>query len=100
MDIKTLPSGSSCLVDANIFIYHLAGLSPECTEFIARLTSESEELRSFTWSRTAAIRERYLRDRSPVGLGRLATNFARMESFPRHPVTSILTTPLRRDLRP
>jgi predicted nucleic acid-binding protein len=37
VDIKGLPAGASCLVDANIFIYHLADLSHECTDFIDRV---------------------------------------------------------------
>jgi hypothetical protein len=37
IQVKVLPAGASCLVDANIFIYHLAGLSNECTQFMARV---------------------------------------------------------------
>ncbi|MBA3440624.1 MAG: PIN domain-containing protein [Pyrinomonadaceae bacterium] len=39
MDIKALPEGTRCLVDANIFIYHLAAASPDCTSFIDRLAA-------------------------------------------------------------
>ncbi len=37
MDIEALPLNTSCLVDANIFLYHHAGASDECTEFIDRV---------------------------------------------------------------
>lgn len=37
VNIKSLPAATPCLVDANIFIYHLADLSDECTEFIERV---------------------------------------------------------------
>lgn len=43
MDIKLLPAGVRCLVDANILIYHLGGLSPECKAFIARVTRREVE---------------------------------------------------------
>jgi predicted nucleic acid-binding protein len=36
VDINTLPAGARGLVDANIFIYHLADASPDCTNFIDR----------------------------------------------------------------
>lgn len=37
MDIKLLPKGERVLVDANILLYHLGGLSAECTEFLERV---------------------------------------------------------------
>ena len=37
VDIKALPGGTACLVDANIFIYHLANLSDECSKFVERV---------------------------------------------------------------
>ncbi len=37
MDIKTLPAGTRCLIDANIFIYHLADLSDECSKLVERV---------------------------------------------------------------
>lgn len=39
MDIKLLPKATRCLVDANIFIYHLAAASPDCTSFIDRIAA-------------------------------------------------------------
>lgn len=39
MDINALPKDARCLVDANIFIYHLAAASPDCTSFIDRLAA-------------------------------------------------------------
>lgn len=38
MDIKTIPPGTHVLVDANIFIYFLSGLSQECYDFLRRVT--------------------------------------------------------------
>lgn len=37
MDINSIPGQVSALMDANIFIYHLAGLSPDCTSFLRRV---------------------------------------------------------------
>lgn len=37
MDIKLLPNGAQVLVDANILLYHLGGLSAECTEVLRRV---------------------------------------------------------------
>lgn len=39
VDINALPAGARCFVDANIFIYHLAAASPDCTSFIDRLAT-------------------------------------------------------------
>lgn len=38
MDIKTLPVGTRCLVDANIIIHHLNNTSAECTFFFERVS--------------------------------------------------------------
>ncbi len=43
MDIKSLPEGARCLVDANILIYHFGNLSPECSDFIARVVRREVE---------------------------------------------------------
>jgi predicted nucleic acid-binding protein len=37
VDIKLLPNGEAALIDANIFIYHLSGLSAECTSLLNRI---------------------------------------------------------------
>ena len=34
MDIKLMPAQTVALIDANIFIYHLGGLSAECTSLL------------------------------------------------------------------
>lgn len=39
MDINALPAGARCFVDANIFIYHLAAASADCTNFMDRLAA-------------------------------------------------------------
>jgi len=38
VDIKAIPNGAHVLVDANIFIYYLGGLSTECYGFLQRVT--------------------------------------------------------------
>jgi predicted nucleic acid-binding protein len=43
VDIKALPAGARCLVDANIFIYHFGALSAECTDFLARVARREVE---------------------------------------------------------
>jgi predicted nucleic acid-binding protein len=43
VDIKSLPPGTRCLVDANIFIYHFGALSTECTDFLARVARREVE---------------------------------------------------------
>lgn len=37
MDISQIPARVSAFIDANIFIYHLAGLSSDCTAFLRRV---------------------------------------------------------------
>ena len=43
MDIKLLPPRSSCLVDANILLYHIGGSSVECKDFLRRVADEEIE---------------------------------------------------------
>lgn len=40
MDIKLLPANSSCLVDANILLYHIAGTSADSKGFLQRVANE------------------------------------------------------------
>ncbi|MCI0489918.1 MAG: type II toxin-antitoxin system VapC family toxin [Blastocatellia bacterium] len=37
MDINLMPVQTSSLIDANIFIYHLTGLSPDCRAYLRRV---------------------------------------------------------------
>jgi predicted nucleic acid-binding protein len=37
VDINQLPAGTNCLVDTNIFLYHLAAQSNDCRQLLARL---------------------------------------------------------------
>ena len=37
MDINLLPDGIACLIDANIFIYYLSGVSGDCKAFLQRI---------------------------------------------------------------
>lgn len=46
MVLSDIPPGSSVFVDANIFIYHFAGQSDDCSAFLARI--ETGELRGAT----------------------------------------------------
>ncbi len=46
MTLTEIAAGSSVFIDANIFIYHFAGQSEDCSSFLARV--ESGELRGFT----------------------------------------------------
>ena len=43
MDIKLLPPGTGCLVDANILLYHIGGSSLECKDFLQRIANEELE---------------------------------------------------------
>jgi len=43
VDIKSLPAGTRCLVDANIFIYHFGLSSSESTDFLARVARREVE---------------------------------------------------------
>ena len=43
MDIKLLPAGARCLVDANILIYHLGLKAGECTDFLDRVARREIE---------------------------------------------------------
>jgi predicted nucleic acid-binding protein len=43
VDIKALPTGAHCLVDANIFIYHLGKTSPACRHLITRIARAEVE---------------------------------------------------------
>lgn len=53
MDIKTLPIGTRCLVDANILIYFLGGVSLDCKDFLLRVAGGEVE----AWVTTAVIAE-------------------------------------------
>jgi len=46
MALTEIPPGSAVFVDANIFIYHFAGRSGECSAFLRRI--EAGELQGFT----------------------------------------------------
>lgn len=46
MTLDDVPPKSSIYIDANVFIYHFAGRSEQCSTFLARV--EAGELRGFT----------------------------------------------------
>jgi predicted nucleic acid-binding protein len=37
VDINHLPAGTNCLVDTNVFLYHLASLSNDCGQLLVRI---------------------------------------------------------------
>ena len=43
MDINLIPPGTRCLVDANILIYHIAGSSLHCKDFLEKVAGEEVE---------------------------------------------------------
>jgi hypothetical protein len=43
VDIKALPAGEAVLVDANIIIYYLGGVSAECRDFFQRVARREVE---------------------------------------------------------
>jgi predicted nucleic acid-binding protein len=36
MNLNDLPDGAAVFIDANIFVYHFSGVSPECRAFLER----------------------------------------------------------------
>ena len=46
MTLAEVPEGSAIFIDANIFIYHFVGASPQCTALLARC--ETAEVRGAT----------------------------------------------------
>jgi len=46
MTLDAIEEGAAVFIDANVFIYHFVGASPQCTAFLARC--ESRELRGAT----------------------------------------------------
>lgn len=40
MDINAIPSGTDCLIDANIVIYFLTNASPDCVNFFDRIAQQ------------------------------------------------------------
>jgi predicted nucleic acid-binding protein len=43
VDINLMPAQVPALIDANIFIYHLGGLSSDCTDFLLRVARNEFE---------------------------------------------------------
>lgn len=46
MTLTDIPAGSAVYIDANIFVYHFAGASPQCREFLRRV--ESGDIQGYT----------------------------------------------------
>jgi predicted nucleic acid-binding protein len=40
VDINAIPSGTDCLIDANVVIYFLTNASPDCVNFFDRIAQE------------------------------------------------------------
>jgi predicted nucleic acid-binding protein len=64
MALNDIASGSAAFIDANIFIYHFAGQSEQCSSLLARV--ERAELHGFT---------------SPVGLLEVAHRLMMLEAI-------------------
>ena len=41
LSLNEIPSGTECLIDANIFIYHFTGVSEECSRFLKKCENAS-----------------------------------------------------------
>jgi predicted nucleic acid-binding protein len=52
MTFEAIEEGSAVFIDANVFIYHFVGASPQCTALLARC--ESRQLRGATSALVAA----------------------------------------------
>lgn len=46
MTLPEVPEGSAVFIDANVFVYHFVGASPQCTALLARC--EASEIRGVT----------------------------------------------------
>jgi predicted nucleic acid-binding protein len=46
MTLAEIPDGAAVFIDANVFVYHFAGASPQCTRLLARC--ETNEVRGAT----------------------------------------------------
>jgi predicted nucleic acid-binding protein len=46
MTLTEVPAGATVFIDANIFVYHFTGVSPECRAFLDR--AEQTSIRGIT----------------------------------------------------
>lgn len=63
-----MPAQVSTLIDANIFIYHLGGLSPNCTDFLRRVARSEFESHVTTIVMSEVLHRRMLGEAVAKGL--------------------------------
>jgi len=68
VDINSLPSGASALVDANIFIYYLGGLSADCKAFLRRVALREIEAHLTTTIVAEVLHRRMMAEAIAKGL--------------------------------
>jgi predicted nucleic acid-binding protein len=68
VDISTLPAGEAALVDANIVIYYLGGLSAECRDFFHRVARREVEAHITTTIIAEALHRRMMAEAVAKGL--------------------------------
>ena len=68
MDINTLPQGTSVLVDANVFIYYLGGMSPDCRSFLQRVGRDEVEAHITTTIIAEVLHRRMMAEAISKGL--------------------------------
>ena len=68
MDINALPSGARVVVDSNIFIYYLGGLSADCKEFLRRVALSDVEAHITTVILAETLHRRMMAEALTKGL--------------------------------
>lgn len=82
MDIKSLPAGTRCLVDANIFIYHFGGASGESTDFFARVAKREVEAHVTTMIIAEVLHRRMTAEAITKGLISLGKPLQKLKTNP------------------
>ena len=68
MDINALPAGEAALVDANIIIYYLGGLSADCRDFFHRVARRDVEAHITTTIVAETLHRRMMAEAVAKGL--------------------------------
>ncbi len=81
-DINAIPSGIQVFIDANIFIYHFAGISQQCTDFLRRI--QRQEIKGVISVLTVAelIHRRMIAEAIEKGLVTLKNAVKKMKENP------------------
>lgn len=82
MDINAIPGQVSALIDANIFIYHLAGLSSDCTTFLRRVARGEFDSYVTTIVIAEALHRRMLGESVAKGLVSASQALKRLKANP------------------